>query len=88
VNENLPSIDERPKIVEERGRIGDWEADTVLSKGRNCAILTCNERKLKYVLIRKVNNCKAETIHNATIALLDKYKDRIYTITIDNGKEF
>jgi IS30 family transposase len=53
--------------VETRERIGDWEADTVLSKGRNCALLTCNERKLKYVLIKKVDNCKAETIHNATI---------------------
>gem|GEM_PF-6511957 len=31
----LPSIDERPQIVETRERVGDWEADTVLSKGRN-----------------------------------------------------
>ena len=88
VTATLPSIDERPSIVETRGRIGDWEADTVLSKGRNCALLTCNERKLKYVLIKKVDNCKAETIHNATIWLLNPYRDRIYTITIDNGKEF
>jgi IS30 family transposase len=88
ITATLPSIDERPQIVEARERIGDWEADTVLSKGRNCALLTCNERKLKYVLIKKVDNCKAETIHNATIWLLNPYKDKIYTITIDNGKEF
>ena len=88
VTATLPSIDERPPIVKTRERIGDWEADTVLSKGRNCALLTCNERKLKYVLIKKVDNCKAETIHNATIWLLYEHKDRIYTITIDNGKEF
>jgi len=88
ITATLPSIDERPPIVETRERIGDWEADTVLSKGRNCALLTCNERKIKYVLIKKVDNCKAETIHNATIWLLNPHKDRIYTITIDNGKEF
>jgi transposase, IS30 family len=88
VNENLPSIDDRPKIVETRKRIWDWEADTVISKWRNCALLTCNERKIKYVLIKKVENCKAETIHNATLTLLNNHKDRIYTITIDNGKEF
>lgn len=88
VNENLPSIDERPEIVETRTRVWDWEADTVISKGRNCALLTCNERKIKYVFIKKVENYKAETIHKATLALLNNYKDRIYTITIDNGKEF
>ena len=88
ITATLPSIDERPKIVETRERIGDREADTVLSKWRNCALLTCNERKTKYVLIKKVANCKAETIHIATVALLDSYKERIYTITIDNGREF
>jgi len=88
VTATLPSIDERPSIVETRERVGDWEADTVLSKWRNWALLTCNERKLKYVLMKKVDNCKAKTIHDATIELLDKHKDRIYTITIDNGKEF
>ncbi len=88
VTATLPSIDERPPIVETRERIGDWEADTVLSKWRNCALLTCNERKLKYVLIKKVANCKADTIHTATVELLNPYKERICTITIDNGKEF
>lgn len=88
INENLPSIDDRPEIVETRERFWDWEADTILSKWRNCALLTCNERKIKYVLIKKVENCKAETIHNATLALLKNHKDRILTITIDNGKEF
>jgi len=88
VTANLPSIDERPKIVDTRKRTGDWEADTVLSKGRNCALLTCNERKLKYVLIKKVANCKAETIHQATLNLLSEHKERILTITIDNGREF
>jgi len=51
-------------------------------------LLTFNERKIKYVLIKKIENCKARTIHEATIALLNNHKDRIYTITIDNGKEF
>jgi len=27
-----PAIDERPEIVEEKSRIGDWEIDTVLGK--------------------------------------------------------
>jgi len=88
VNANLPSIDERPAIVDTREREGDWEADTVISKGRNSAFLTCNERKVKYVLIKKVPDCKAMTIHEATLAVMSQYKDRIFTVTIDNGKEF
>jgi IS30 family transposase len=35
VTATLPSIDKRPQIVETSGRIGNWEADTMLSKGRN-----------------------------------------------------
>ena len=88
VTASLPSIDERPSVVDTRERIWDWEWDTVLSKWRNCALLTFNERRIKYVLIKKVDNCKARTIHEATIDLLNNHKDRIYTITIDNGKEF
>lgn len=88
VNTNLPSIEERPEIVDMREREGDREADTVISKWRNSALLTCNERKDRYVLLKKVSNCKATTIHEATLTVLLPHKDRIRTITIDNGKEF
>jgi len=27
------SIEERPDIVEQRQRIGDWEVDTIIAKG-------------------------------------------------------
>jgi IS30 family transposase len=32
-----PSIDERPKIVEEKSRGGDWEGDTIESAGKTSA---------------------------------------------------
>lgn len=31
---------ERPAIVEEKSRIGDWEGDTIISHGSHCALLT------------------------------------------------
>ena len=36
-------INTRPAIVETRTRIGDWEGDTVIGKGRNGALLTLVE---------------------------------------------
>ena len=37
---NRTSIDERPQVVSERSRLGDWEADTIIGKGRKGAIVT------------------------------------------------
>lgn len=50
--------------------------------------MTMVERKTRYLVMAKVANCKAETIHNTTVNMLDAYKERVKTITIDNGKEF
>ena len=34
------SIDERPKIVDDKSRIGDWEGDTIIGKGHKGALVT------------------------------------------------
>jgi IS30 family transposase len=36
-------IDERPAIVDEKGRLGDWEADTVIGKGHQGVLVTLTE---------------------------------------------
>ena len=47
------AIGERPQVVEERGRVGDWEIDTVHGSGKAC-VVTLVERKSGYVLIGKL----------------------------------
>jgi len=42
------SIDERPEIVEERSRTGDWEVDTVIGKPGGPVLLTLAERRTRY----------------------------------------
>lgn len=42
---NQTMIDDRPKIVESRSRIGDWEGDTVVSKDHQGVLVTLVERK-------------------------------------------
>jgi len=81
-------IDERPGIVEEKSRIGDWEIDTVIGANHKGAIVTIVDRFSKYLCMAKVKNKKAEIVKDATVTLLSPVKDKVLTITADNGKEF
>jgi len=82
------SIEERPEVVDRRERLGDWEADTILGKGRRQAIVTLTERKSRLSLLRKVERRTAERVGEAIIHLLQPLIDLLHTITGDNGKEF
>ena len=85
---NRVSIDERPDIVDEKTRIGDWEIDTVIGKGHSGALVTIVERATQFTLVANVANKSAEAVTAATIALLTPYTEALHTITADNGKEF
>ena len=81
-------ISERPAIVQSRGRIGDWEADTVIGTGSSHCLLTMVERRSGFTLIRKL---KARTMTEATKAAgqaIARMRGRFRTITFDNGTEF
>ena len=85
---NRISIDDRPVIVAEKARIGDWEIDTVIGKNHQGALVTIVDRVSKFTLIKKVASKHAEVVTEATITLLLPYLDKTLTITADNGKEF
>ena len=85
---NRVSIDERPAIVAEKTRIGDWEIDTVIGQNHQGALVTIVDRVSKFTLIKKVDSKHAEVVTAATITLLQPYLDKTLTITADNGKEF
>jgi len=83
------SIDERPKEANERQRLGDWEGDTVVGKGRRGYLLTCVDRASRYLIARKVHACAAEPVAeqlNGAIRRLPAEKRR--SLTLDNGREF
>lgn len=85
---NRVGIEERPPIVDERSRIGDWEIDTMIGKGHSGAMVTIVERVTRFTLVANVADKSAESVTAATIALLTPYKAALHTITADNGKEF
>jgi len=85
---NRVSIDERPAIVDERSRIGDWEGDTIIGKNHKQAIVTLAERKSRRILIQKVTTKQAGEVASAIKNLLSDNKKLVSTLTLDNGKEF
>lgn len=86
---NRVSIEERPKIVNDRARFGDWEMDTIIGANQKGAILTLTERKTNFIFIRKLEHGKnAKMLAKSLIDLLIPYKNFTHTITTDNGAEF
>lgn len=81
-------ITERPASVERRRRMGHWEIDTVLGgRGKDC-ILTMVERKTGYLLIGKLKARTSEEAARATLELINRHREKVKTITADNGTEF
>jgi len=85
---NRVSIEERPPLVEQRARLGDWEVDTLVGKGHRGALVSLVERKSRYTLLQPVTQRLANLVADATISLLLPFVDLVYTLTGDNGKEF
>jgi IS30 family transposase len=84
---NRRMIDERPSVVDEKSRIGDWEIDTIIGKNHKQAIVSIIERKSKFTILRKVSRKTAQNVTEATIEALTDM-DKVLTITADNGSEF
>jgi IS30 family transposase len=82
------SIEERPFIVDQRKRLGDWEADTIIGQNHQQAILSLTERKSKLCLLKRVERNTAESVEQAICELLLPVVAKVYTITSDNGREF
>ncbi len=82
------SITERPAIVEEKRRVGDWEADTIIGQHHQQAIVSVVERKSKLCFLKKVERNTSEAVEQALSALLKPVIAKCHTITSDNGREF
>ena len=82
-------IDQRPAIINQRARLGDWEGDTVRGNGSSGHIITYVERKSGYLVAGKVERATTENINVFTIKNFKKMsKEKRLSITYDNGSEF
>ena len=85
---NRVDIDQRPAIVEEKTHIGDWEADLVSWVYHRGFLVTLVERTSKYTLIGQVKQKTADTVTREIVSLMAPFKERVQTITYDNGRKF
>ena len=79
-------IDRRPKVVERRVRIGDFERDTVFGKLNGPLLLTLIDRTSRYAKLEWVERKCSRLVHEATVRALKN--EIVHTITNDNGTEF
>jgi IS30 family transposase len=82
------SIDERPEVVNNKERIGDWEIDTIIGKNHQGVLVSAVERKSQFTCIRRILYKKADLVTEAIIHKLSSFKEKVFTMTVDNGKEF
>ena len=85
---NRTSIRDRPKEAD-GSRFGDFEMDTIIGPNNSEAILTITERKTNYLMIRKLPKGKdSKEVSKEVCRMLLPFKDKLKTITTDNGSEF
>lgn len=85
---NQVMIDERPALVEERSRIGDWEMDTIIGGLGGPVLVTMVERVSRFTLIRLAPSKESLDVSACIFEALKPYRDKVLTHTYDNGKEF
>jgi len=82
------SIDMRPKIVEKRKRVGDWEGDSIESKDHKPGINTLVDRKSGYVFITKLKSKTSKDTVSAVTLRMKTLPEKVRkTLTLDNGPE-
>lgn len=84
------SIHERPDIISQKERYGDWESDTVefMRKKNNPYLSVQYERKSGLVRLHKMAHKTAEETKDALIGTAESVPAYLFkTITFDNGKE-
>lgn len=83
---NRVMIDQRPEEVTRRSSIGHWEGDTIVGKAGRSAVVSLLERRSRFLCVEKLPDRSAKSTATTIIQMLGK--QRVDTLTVDNGKEF
>ena len=82
-------IHNRPEVIEQRLRLGDFEGDTVLGPPGTGGLVTLVDRKSRLTIIAKIQSKDADHVQEKIKQRLKELDDeRRCSITFDNGTEF
>ncbi len=82
-------IDERPAIVERRGRLGDFEGDTLMGRDKRVRIVSLVDRRSGYLIAFLLPRMNAKLLTSLALTHMRHIpKKKRKTITFDNGVEF
>jgi len=80
---NRINIDERSDIVDSKCRVGYWEGDSVIGKGRKIAFVTMVERKTLFTVVKRIESKHADITTEALIESMLPFKVNVHTIALD-----
>lgn len=84
---NNVSIEQRPKIVEQRNRLGDIEVDMIIGKDHHGGLLVTLDRASLLTTIDKIESKDSKQIKRLIIKRMHK-NNNIKTMTFDNDQAF
>jgi IS30 family transposase len=77
-------IDERPEIIEKRGRVGDAEGDFIVSgKDGRGVLLTVVDRKLRTTFLEPIRTVTVDAVHVAFVRIHGRFPE-LRTLSLDN----
>lgn len=85
---NRPFIEQRPAVIEQKGRYSDWEGDFIVSgKDGKGALLVLKERKAQYTVLRKMM-LRSPVVINQYIKEITGGFACFNSLTVDNDISF
>ena len=88
-NSGAARIRERPEVIEQRQRLGDFEGDTVLGPPGTGGVATLVDRQSRLTIVVKIQSKDADHVQEKLRQRLSQLDEaRCHSITFDNGTEF
>ena len=85
---NRVSIEKRPDVANDRGRLGDLEVDLMMGSNHKPALIVLTDRKTVETCLIKIETKKAKQIAKKIIGKMKKQKNSIQTLSFDNDMAF
>jgi len=82
-------IADRPEVIQERSRLGDFEGDTVLGPPGTGGLVTLVDRRSRFTLLAKIPSKEARRVHRKVEQRLRELpQEKRHSLTLDHGTEF